>query len=598
MRRLRVAKSVPPAIAGGSFIEIIENPPAAAGGTDTISLMSALINTRLQLEFMKEQKRKRVVILGGGFGGVYTGLYLEKLLGRRDDFEITLVNKENYFVFQPMLAEVVSGNIGLLDTVSPIRRLLPKTDLHVREVEAIDLQNRTIITTPGFRPHPHVIEFDYLVLALGNVTDFRGLRGLPEHAIPFKNLSDALHIRNHVIHTLEEASIERHDEKLRKQLLTFVVAGGGFSGVEVIAEINDFVREVIKNYQQLDPKEIRVCLLQSGDRILPEVDEKLARFAQEILSKRGVEIFFDTRLQAATGDEAILGDGTRIPTKTLISTVPSSPHPLIDALDLPKDKRGRIKTDSTLAVEGAENVWAVGDCAFIPIADGNPSPPTAQFAIRQAKIVAENIVVSLRGGEKKKFQFKELGKLGALGHHSAVAQVFGINISGFLAWWMWRTIYLMKLPGLGRRLKVAVSWTLDLFLPPDLVQLRLQNSMGVAHEHFEPGQEIFRQGDLGDRIYIIAKGEAEVVRHENNQDIVLAKLGAGEYFGEMAVLKQTTRSATVRCVTAMDVLSVPKSEFSLLTANLPVLKESFEQVSEQREQATSKVLSQSKSLVA
>src|SRR5882762_2778111 len=231
---------------------------------------------------MEEQKRKRVVILGGGFGGVYTALYLEKALRQRDDFEITLINKENYFVFQPMLAEVVSGNIGILDTVSPIRRMLPRTDLHVRDIESIDTKQQTVTTTPGFRQHPCVIHYDHLVLALGNVTDFRGLRGLPEHAIPFKNLSDALHIRNHVIHVLEEAAIEHEDNQLRQQLLTFVVAGGGFSGVEVIAELNDFVREVVRNYQ-IDRKEVSFVLLHGKDRILPELDEKLALYAQKIL---------------------------------------------------------------------------------------------------------------------------------------------------------------------------------------------------------------------------------------------------------------------------------------------------------------------------
>jgi NADH dehydrogenase len=534
--------------------------------------------------------RKRIVILGGGFGGVYTALRLEKLLGRRDDFEITLVNKENYFVFQPMLSEVVSGNVGLTDIVSPIRRLLKKTDLHVREIESIDLKNKTVSLSQGFRPHPHVIEYDHLVLALGNVTDFRGLRGLPEHALPFKNLGDALHIRNHVIRTLEEAAIEHEDADFRKQLLTFVVAGGGFSGVEAVAELNDFVRDVVKNYRQIDSKEIRVVLLHSQDRILPELEEKLALYAQNILSKRGVEIRLHTRLQAATGDEAILGNGERIPTKTLISTVPSSPNPLIDTLDLPKEK-GRLISNAMCEVQGVENVWALGDCALVPTPDGKPSPPTAQFAIRQGKTLAENIVAEVRGGEKKKFEFKELGKLAALGHRSAVAQVFGVNVSGFIAWWMWRTIYLMKLPGWGRRIKVAASWTLDLFLPPELVQLNLNKSSGITHEHFEPGQDIFHQGDLGDRIYIIGSGKAEVVRHEGDKDIVLATLSAGEYFGEMALLNHTTRNATVRCIEAMDVLSLPKSEFSLLAANLPAVRESFEKVMEQRKQATQKVLS-------
>ena len=532
------------------------------------------------------EPKKRVIILGGGFGGIYTAMHLERALRRRDDFEIILVNKENYFVFQPMLAEVVSGNIGILDTVSPIRRLLPQTDLHVREVESINLQERVITTTPGFRPQPHVIHFDHLVLTLGNVTDFRGLRGLPEHAIPFKNLGDALHLRNHVIHALEEATIEHENAELRRQLLTFVVAGGGFSGVEVVAELNDFVRDVIRNYRQLDPAELRVVLLHSQERILPEMDEQLALYAQKILARRGVEIRFKTRLEAATGDEAILGDGTRVPTRTLISTVPSSPHPLIDSLDLPKGKGGRIKVDSTLAVEGTDNIWAIGDCALVPLADGGSCPPTAQFAIRQAETAAHNIVAAIRGGERRMFQFKELGKLGALGHRSAVAQIFGVNVSGFLAWFLWRTIYLMKLPGWGRRLKVAASWTFDLFLPPELVQLKLEKSMGIAHEHFEPGQEVFHQGDLGDRLYIIACGRAEVARQENGGEIVLAQLGSGEYFGEMALLNQTTRGATVRCIEQMDVLSIHKREFGLLAANLPAMRESFEQVMRQRIQAT------------
>jgi NADH dehydrogenase len=473
--------------------------------------------------------------------------------------------------------------------------MLPRTDLHVRDIESIDTRNQTITTTPGFRQQPNVAHYDHLVVAVGNVTDFRGLCGLPEHAIPFKNLGDALYIRNHIIHVLEEAAIEHRDERLRRQLLTFVVAGGGFSGVEVVAEINDFVRGVIRNYPQIDATDVRVVLLHALDRILPELDEELALYAQKILVRRGVEIRLNTKLEAATGDEAILADSTRISTKTLISTVPSSPNPLIDMLDLPKE-RGRLKVDSSLLVAGTDNVWALGDCALVPMTDGGICPPTAQFAIRQAKTAAHNIVSALRGGERQSFQFKELGKLGVLGHRSAVAQVFGVNVSGFLAWFLWRTIYLMKLPGWGRRMKVAVSWTFDLFLPPELVQLKLTNSMGVAHEHFEPGQEIFRQGDLGDRIYIISRGRAEVVRNEGDDELSLALLGPGEYFGEMALLNQTTRNATVRCLESLDVLSIHKREFSVLAANLPAMKESFEQVMKQRRMATDSVLAEAANL--
>jgi len=533
---------------------------------------------------MSNATRKRIVILGGGFAGVYTAKYLEKALGRGDEFEITLVNKENYFVFQPMLPEVISGSIGLLDTVSPIRRLLPRTNLHVRDVEAIDLKNKTVMTSPGFRPHPHIISYDYLVFALGNVTDFRGLRGLPEHALPFKNLADALYLRNHVIRALEEAAIEDHDMTLRQQLLTFVIAGGGFSGVEVAAELNDFVRGVAKNYRGLDPREIRVVLVHSQDRILPEMPEDLARFAQKILQKRGVELLLNARLEAATGEEAILKDGTMIPTRTLVSTVPSSPHPLIDGLDLPKGKNGRLICNGFLEVESAPGLYAVGDCGQIPTPDGSFSPPTAQYATRQARITADNILADIRGGAKKAFAFNELGKMGALGHRSAVADIFGIKFSGFIAWWIWRTIYLMKLPGWGRRLKVATSWTLDLFLPAELIELKLNTSMGITQEHFEPGEDVFHQGDLGDRIYMIVNGHAEVVREAEGAETVLARLGPGEYFGEMALLKQSTRGATVRCIAPMNTICLPKREFGLLTAYLPQVRETLENVMQKRQQ--------------
>lgn len=523
-----------------------------------------------------DPNKKRVVVLGGGFAGVYTCAELEKL--QRDDFEIVLVNKENHFVFQPLLPEVISGQIGLVDVVSPIRRLLPKTELHVREVESIDLENKTITTSTGFHPHAHVLPYDHLVFALGTVTDFRGLRGLPEHAFPFKTLSDALTLRNHVIRALEEAAIERDDAALRKRLLTFVVAGGGFSGVEVCAELNDFVREVAAQYRGIDASEIRVVLVHSQDRILPEMSEKLAAFAQKILRGRGVEILLNARLSAATGEAALLADGSVIQTKTIVSTVPSSPHPLVEAATLPKTKNGRIEVDATLAVKGSDHLWAVGDCGLIPAPGGGFAPPTAQHATRQASVAAANIVARMRGGEQRSFAFKGLGKMGSLGHRMAVAEVFGVPISGFFAWFLWRTIYLMKVPGWGRRLKIAASWTFDIFLPAELVQLRLGSSVGVTQEHFEPGQEVFHEGDVGDRVYIILSGKADVLRGDDK----LATLARGDYFGEMALLQMATRNATVRCAEPMDVLALPKREFNVLSANLPELRRSFEKKSTER----------------
>jgi NADH dehydrogenase len=529
---------------------------------------------------------KKIVIVGGGFAGVYAAQALEKRLRRRDDVEILLYCRENYTVFQPMLPEVISGTIGIMDVVNPLRRMLKRTHVHVREVESIDIENRTISVAAGFKPHAHVESYDHLVLAPGTVTDFRGLPGLPEHALPFKNLADALELRSRVIRALEEADVEGDDPELRRQLLTFVVAGGGFSGVEVVAELNDFVRHVARLYRRIDPKEIRVVLVHGQDRILPEMKPKLGLFAQKILRKRGVELMLGYRLKAATGESAMLAgpDGVvTVPTKTLVSTIPASPHPLVDAVKLPKTKNGRIDVDATLRVKGHEDVWALGDCASVPTKDGAPCPPTAQHATRQAALVAENISATLTARPLKLFAFQGLGKMGSLGRRNAVAEIFGISLSGFLAWFVWRTIYLAKMPGWGRRIKVATSWTLDLFLQPELVELRLGTAGGAIHEHFEPGQNVFREGELGDRVYILLSGRAEVVRGgQSDREVVLAALGPGDCFGEMALLGAAPRNATVRCAEAMTVLSIPKREFGLLAANVPGLRKSFEEVAARR----------------
>jgi NADH dehydrogenase len=499
-----------------------------------------------------------------------------------------------------MLAEVISGTIGLTDVVNPLRRMLKRTHVHVREVEAIDVANKTVTIAAGFRPHTHTESYDHLVIAPGTVTDFRGLPGLPEHALPFKNLADALELRSRVIRCLEEADVEGDDPELRKQLLTFVVAGGGFSGVEVVAELNDFVRRVARLYRRIDPQEIRVILAHAQDRILPEMKPKLGLFAQRILAKRGVELMLGHRLQTATRESAILLGPTgpvSIPTKTLVSTIPASPHPLVDSLDLPKSKHGRLLVERALHVQGHANLWALGDCASVPTKDGSPCPPTAQHATRQASLVAENIARCIEAEKRpapvpptlKTFDFKGLGKMGSLGRRNAVAEIFGISFSGFLAWFVWRTIYLAKMPGWGRRLKVAAAWTLDLFLEPDLVELRLTGAGGAIHEHFEPGQRVFSEGDLGDRVYILLSGRAEVLKrhsrdvHEGEtQEQVLAVLGPGECFGEMALLDCAPRNATVRCLESTTVLSIPKREFGLLAANVPGLRASFEQVTARR----------------
>ena len=534
---------------------------------------------------MTSSQPTRILILGGGFGGVYTAQALEKILKRelkRGEVQIGLVSRDNYLTFQPMLPEVVAGSIGILDTIAPIRRLCPRTDLYTRAIEEIDLGRRRVTLASGVGSRQLTLEYDHLVIALGNVTSFAGQQGLSEHALPFKYLGDALALRNHAIHALEEADIER-DPKARQGLLTYVVAGGGFSGVEAVAELNDFVRSAARSFRNVPPEEIRVVLLHAGGLILPELPKNLAEFAQRLLMKRGVELRLNTRLAGATAEGALLASGERIETRTLLSTVPGGPNPVVAAVDCPKD-RGRIVTDPYLEVPGHAGVWAVGDCALImDVSTGEPSPPTAQHAIREGRCAAENIAATLRGSARRAFAFKALGKMGSLGHRSAVAEVFGLKLSGFLAWWLWRTVYLMKLPGLDRKIRVAVDWTLDLLLPSDIVQLRTDRAVSIRREHFEPGQAIFQEGDHGDWLYIIEDGLVEVrKRVEGQGETPIRRLGPGDCFGEIALLGDHVRTASTHSLTSANVLAIDRDACQALLSTLPPLRDFFNRLLEER----------------
>lgn len=524
----------------------------------------------------------RVVVLGGGFGGVYTALALEHLAAKGAAVEVALVNRENYLVFQPMLAEVVAGDVGLLDTLSPLRQLLAETHIFVREIDGVDLQRRVVTLGAGLTPRTQELAFDHLVVALGNVTDFRGIPGLPEHALPFKTLADAVRIRNHVIHVLEQSSVER-DEDLRRTMLTFVVAGGGFSGTELAAALNGFVRRAVRYYPSISLKEIRVVLVHSGPRLLErELTPRLAAYATTALAGAGVELWLGERLAAATPASAVLAGGHRIRTRTLISTVPSSPNPVIEHLGLPLEQ-GRLACDATLAVKGCDRVWAVGDCGLIPTLGGRPCPPTAQHAIRQAKLVAANIVARHSGAPLRRFAFTGLGKLGALGHHRAVAELpGGVRVAGLPAWLIWRAVYWYKLPGASRKTRVAISWLSDLALPPHPVQLNLGGGRGTTQAHYEPGEVVFHEGDAGDSLFMILSGNVEVLKNSGGQPHVVGALGPGEYFGEMALLGRHPRSATARALTSVDLLVLPATDFSALAGSLPEFRSGFEQIARLR----------------
>jgi NADH dehydrogenase len=426
----------------------------------------------------------RVLILGGGFGGLYAALRLEKAL-RPGEAEVTLVNRENFFLFTPMLHEVAASDLDLSNIVSPVRKLLRKLNFYEGEVERIDLRAKTVTVSHGFERHGHDMPYDLLVLALGSVTNFYNLPGLEERALTMKTLGDAVRLRNRLIALLEEADTECCSA-IRGPLLTVLVAGGGFAGVETIAGINDFVRESLRFYPHLRPEQVRMVLVHPGPVILPELGDELGGYAQRALAGRGVEILTNVKVTGATEKGVSLDNGTFIPARTVIWTAGTSPNPILRTLPC-RTEHGRLCVEPTLEVPGFEGLFALGDCALIPDRrTGQAHPPTAQHALREGRVAAHNVLAAIRGGRTKSFDFAALGQLAAIGRRTGVAKVLGFKFSGFLAWWLWRSIYLSKLPRFEKKLRVALDWTLDVFFSKDLVQFLSERAPRVSHDEARP----------------------------------------------------------------------------------------------------------------
>ncbi len=423
----------------------------------------------------------RVLILGGGFGGLYAALRLERSLAGDPDVQVTLVNHDNFFLFTPMLHEVAASDLDLTNIVNPVRKLLRKVDFFQGDVVEVDLTSKKVTLAHGFDHHHHEVAFDYLVIALGSITNFFNLPGLKEHALTMKTLGDAIHLRNRLIALLEEADTECCSP-IRGPLLTFVIAGGGFAGVETIAGLNDFVRESLRFYPHLREEDLRVVLVHPGAIILPELGDELGAYAQQKLSGRGIEIRTNVKVTSVNDEGVSLSDGTFIRSRTVVWTAGTSPNPLLSRLPCVQE-RGRLVVNEYLEVPQYPGVWALGDCALVPDRrTGRAHPPTAQHALREGTVAARNIVAALRGGRKKTFDFGGLGQLAAIGRRTGVAKIFGFKFSGFVAWWLWRTIYLSKLPRFEKKLRVALDWTLDLFFSKDLVQFMTQRAPSLSED--------------------------------------------------------------------------------------------------------------------
>lgn len=425
--------------------------------------------------------RKRIVILGGGFGGFYAALSLDRTIARDPDVEVLLVDPQNFLLFTPMLHEVASGSLDPSSIVVPIRQTLRHVQLVQAEATGVDLDARTVTAAYGLEGRTRTFHFDHLLIAAGSQTRYPP--GLRRHAHGMKSIHDALLLRNWLIGLLERAEIEE-DPGLRRALLTVVVAGGGFAGVETIGAINDFLRDVARHYPRVSADLQAPVLVEPLGRLLPEFAPALGAYTEEKLRAAGIDVRLQTKVAGFDGRALSLeaADDARttspLAAHTLIWTAGISPSPLIESLALRKE-RGRIVVDGSMAVPGYEGVWACGDCAAVPDPAGKPYPTTAQHAIRQGSQVGANIAAVVRGQQRKirPFRFEMLGQFAAIGRRRAVATMFGLQFSGFVAWLMWRTVYLLKLPRLDRKVRVALQWGLDVCFARDTVQLLTDHSL-------------------------------------------------------------------------------------------------------------------------
>jgi NADH:ubiquinone reductase (H+-translocating) len=433
----------------------------------------------------------RVLILGGGFGGIYAAIELERALRSRDDVSITLVTRDNYFLFTPMLHEVAASDLEMNAIINPLRKLLRRVKTFTGNIEIVNLERRCVAISHGFDRHVHELPYDHLIIALGSSTNFFGLPGVQDVALTIKTLDDAIELRNRLITHLEEANSECAAGE-RQPLLTFVVVGAGFAGVETLGGIHDFVRAAIRFYPNLAPEFVHTVLISSDELILPELGSKLGAYAQRKLAARGVEILTRTRVTAVRDGLVELSEGRTIPATTLIWAAGNAPNPLVADLPVPKSS-GRILVNEYLEVDGFPGVWALGDCASIPDRKtGGFHPPTAQHAIREGRCVARNVAAEIIGARRKSFRFSTLGRLAAIGRRTGVANVFGLNFSGFLAWWLWRTIYLFKLPRLEKKMRVALDWTLDLCFTKDFACVIARHPLSVTASKGPDEREVNR----------------------------------------------------------------------------------------------------------
>jgi NADH dehydrogenase len=426
---------------------------------------------------------QNILILGAGFAGLNVAQELSSLLPAENDGKITLLDQNNYLLFTPMLTEVAGGELDPHHILAPPRLLSPRINFEQGRVHDIDLENKAVVLDiADDGSSRRTLKADHVVIALGSVPNFHGIPGIQEHSVGLKSIGDAAAIRNRILNALEQASWER-DSAVRKGLLTFVVGGGGYTGVETMASVNDLVRTSLKHYPKISPGEISTVIIEPGDRLMSELSSDLAAFGQKKLEERGVQVRLRTKITRATANFIEMDGGEQISTRTLIWAGGITPNPLIEKLNCKHGKHGGIVVDEHCAVPNHAGIWALGDCAEVPKPESQGTyAPTAQNATREGTLVARNIVAVLRGQSPEPFQFTPVGELALVGRHSGVAKIYGYHFSGFLAWAMWRAVYLSKMPGMAQRSRILLDWVLDFAFGRNIAELPVDRSASAPQQ--------------------------------------------------------------------------------------------------------------------
>jgi NADH:ubiquinone reductase (H+-translocating) len=515
----------------------------------------------------------RVVIVGGGFAAVQ---FAKTLRGKLppSQCEILLFNSENHMVFHPLLADVAGASINIDAAATPLRQMLPKVECRTERVQRIHLDTSEITFTDGGGTLNH-LHYDHVVIACGAESNLSIIPGMTEHAFAFKVMRDAIDLRQHVVSQMEQAEATR-DPQRRRWHLSFIIVGAGFSGVEVAGEINELVRSSTRFYHNFRREDVVVSMVHPKDHILPEVAPTLAEFARKKMERAGITMVLNTRAVAATQEGVTLSDGRMLTGGTVVCTIGTAPSPLVQYLDVPKE-RGRILTEPDMRIKGHTNAWALGDCALIINAyDNKPSLTTGQFAERHGRQAALNLVRVFKGEPTRPFRFKALGELCSIGGYQAVAEMFGMHISGFVAWFLWRGVYLFKLPTWSRRFKVALDWTWDLLFPRDLGFLNSDNTATqFTHAYYRQGDFIQKQGDPARVFSVIEEGEAEVLISDgpDEPEKVVAVLGKGDFFGNAALLENRPHQTSIRARTVVRLHQASAALFSEMAGSFAPLRE-------------------------